>query len=43
MNPLWMIKEANKADLLYESLPCHKSRHLRFLNYKIEKSAARAA
>ena len=43
MNPLWMIKLERSADLLYESLPCHKSRVRTFLNFKIEKSAARAA
>ena len=43
INPLWMIKLERKADLLYESLPCHKSSAWTFLNLRIEKSAARAA
>lgn len=43
INPRWIIKLDKNADLLYESLPCHKRRGLTFLNFKMEKSAANAA
>lgn len=43
MNPRCMIKLDNRADRLYDSLPCHKSSACTFLNLRIEKSAARAA
>ena len=38
-----MIKLANNADLLYESRPCHNSNVFMYLNFIIEKSAAKAA
>lgn len=43
MKPRWIMKLANKADRLYESLPCQSSKACTFLNLSIEKSAANAA
>lgn len=37
------MKEDNSAERLYESLPCHNNKVFIALNYKIEKSAAKAA
>lgn len=43
MNPLWIMKEAKRADLLYDSRPCQRSNVFIERNYRIEKSAANAA
>jgi hypothetical protein len=43
IKPLWIIKLAKRADLLYDNLPCHKSNVWTFLNCRMEKSAAKAA
>jgi hypothetical protein len=43
IRPLWITNYANTADLLYESLPCHRIKWVKYLNCKIEKSAANEA
>ena len=41
--PLCITNWAITEDLLYANLPCHKRRGLISLNFKIEKSLAKAA
>ncbi len=37
------MKLPNKAERLYDKRPCHSSKAKTFLNFRMEKSAAKAA
>ena len=43
MRPRWITNWAITAVFLYDSLPCHKTSLERYLNFRIEKSEAKAA
>jgi hypothetical protein len=43
IRPLCITNYESKADLLYDSLPCHNINFLRYENSKIEKSEANDA